>query len=255
MRTTPARLALVTAAVLLVLVVAGAGATEFASRVVSRSSEQATTIRPETPRVDVRTNSGEIAVTPSPDAEVHVVTRARYGLTAPELVQESTAGGVRLEALCNAFLTSDCTVDYEVRVPPGVAVEIGSGSGPASVRGVSGPVRVELGSGDVLLADLSGSVVARTSSGRIEAGGLSSERIVARTSSGDVRIDALTVPATVAAETGSGDVDVTVPGGVGYRVTTDTGNGEEVVAVRSEPSAPRSMRLTSGSGDVTVRPR
>ena len=217
--------------------------------------EQVSTLASPTERLTVRNGSGDVDVSASPDADVHVLARVRYRRERPQLVEELSPTGLLLEPRCAGGWFASCSVDYEIQVPPAFAVEIGSSSGEVRVRAVDGPVDVEASSGDIEVADVSGELTLSTSSGTVSGDGVSSVVVRASTSSGGVRLDLLAPPREVVAETSSGEVEVAVPGDRAYRVETDTGSGEQVVDVRADDSAPGSIRATTGSGDVTVRPR
>jgi DUF4097 and DUF4098 domain-containing protein YvlB len=74
---------------------------------------------------------------------------------------------------------------------------------------------------------------------------------VATVGSGDVTVQ-LSQPASVTAQAGSGDVQVTVPAGP-YRLHTQKGSGDlTVTGVTDSPTAANVLDLRVGSGDVTV---
>lgn len=161
-----------------------------------------------------------------------------------------------------------CSVDYVVELPDPVevsgrlgsgdlrvrgmgAVRAETGSGEIDVRGVAGPVDVRTSSGGIELADVAGDLVAETGSGRIEGEGLRGRSVRAHSGSGEVELVA-EAPEAVLVETGSGGIELTVPDGA-YRVLTDTGSGSADVAVAERRDAPRSLELSTGSGDIEVR--
>lgn len=178
-----------------------------------------------------------------------------------------------------------CSVDYELVVPRGVAVEgetgsgdvtvagvatvdVELGSGNVAVRAVGGAVAVDTGSGEISVHDVVGPVAVDTGSGGIQLSGVSrSSRlhsssgsvsgemlhgpVDASTNSGDVVLN-LDGPQDVRAETSSGDVELTVPAGR-YRVEHNGDHHD--IGVIDDPSARHSLDLTTSSGDITVDPR
>lgn len=128
---------------------------------------------------------------------------------------------------------SDCSVDYRVEIPPGLAATLNSGSGTLTLR------------------DLSGEVTAVSGSGDIDASGLRARRFRAEAGSGDVEAGFKETPDHVEVETGSGEATAYLPGGK-YDVTLETGSGDKTVQVTDDPSSPRKITLRTGSGDAGV---
>ncbi|GAA2815630.1 DUF4097 family beta strand repeat-containing protein [Saccharopolyspora taberi] len=163
----------------------------------------------------------------------------------------------------------NCGVDYSVTLPTPVPVrgELGSGSldvdgmasvdarvasGGVHVRRVDGPVLVDSRSGEVVLADLGGDVEVRGRSGGVDARELRGERFVADVASGSVSAR-LTAPRTVDVSSGSGGIDLAVPRGA-YRVDSDTGSGGEEIGVQRDPNSQQSIRVSTRSGSIEVKP-
>ncbi|QGK71813.1 hypothetical protein GIY23_21915 [Allosaccharopolyspora coralli] len=90
-------------------------------------------------------------------------------------------------------------------------------------------------------------------SGSISGRDLRAEGLRAVTGSGEVALSLLET-GDVDARTSSGDVELVVPDG-GYRVDSETGSGEENVRITQDPKAPRTLTLSTGSGEVSVTPR
>ncbi|WP_158847272.1 DUF4097 family beta strand repeat-containing protein [Saccharothrix deserti] len=162
---------------------------------------------------------------------------------------------------------SQCSVDYEVTVPSkevritgennsgdvrlegvaGVDVEIGSGD--ATVRAVSGAVRISNGSGDLDVADVAGDFTGEIGSGNAK---LSDMRgpVTIDNRSGDVHVR-MTAVVSVRAEADSGNLTVDVPQGA-YNVDVESGSGDTAVDVKDDPNASAALVLRARSGDVTV---
>jgi hypothetical protein len=256
--TTPApqkaRPALVTAAVLLVVVVCGTGAAQMLSEVVRGTLERTSTITPSTDRFVVDADVGDITLTPSADSEVHVRTVVHHGPGEPELVEESTAAGVRLDVHCHALLGGGCEVDYVVEVPPAFEVRVGGTAGDVVASRLTGPLTVDRSAGDISVFDVTGPVDLRSSTGEIRAEGLRSEVVAAESDSGDIRLELLVAPRSLDARSADGELDLAVPGDAGYRVDARTSTGEERVLVPTDPASPRIIRADSQTGDIDIHP-
>lgn len=248
----PPRRLLVTVAVLLVLVTAVFGGLQLIDHVVSSRWERTSVLAPHGPQVMVQADHGDVVIGPSEDGMVHVQTRISNGLATPHLEEEPTATGIRLSASC-PFLFGNCTVDYDVRVPPTLGVEVFTTSGEVTVRAVGGGARAETSSGDITITDVTGPVQLRSSTGKITASALHSPTISSETSSGDIELKTLVPPDTVTATSSTGDVDIVLPDSVRYRVETDTDVGDEHVTVPLDSAASRLVRVNTSAGDITVR--
>ena len=173
--------------------------------------------------------------------EVRITGRARNG------------GG--LEALA----------DLRVTVPAGKAVALYLGVGKAIVTNVDGAIRVhvasadvstdrtrgslrvETGSGNVDLRDATGDVILETGSGDVTVSGMQGTRLHLETGSGNVTVTNGKA-GDVHIETGSGDIDAT--GTSGDELSFGTGSGNVDVALINTF---RSVRIETGSGDVTLK--
>ncbi len=163
---------------------------------------------------------------------------------------------------------SRCTVNYEVTVPTkgvritgenssgnvrleGVAsVEVEIGSGDASVRDVSGVVRVDNSSGDVDVADVGGEFTGKVGSGSTNLSGMRGA-VTVDSNSGDVVVRLAAVN-SVRVDAGSGSLTVDVPEGA-FKIDVEAGSGEKDIKVKNDPNAAAELVLRAGSGDVTVR--
>ncbi|MFD9702613.1 DUF4097 domain-containing protein [Lentzea sp. NPDC059081] len=178
-----------------------------------------------------------------------------------------------------------CEANYDVLVPSaditvvgdvgsgdavveGVAsVEYSTGSGDVTTLDIAGDVKVNAGSGDFRATRVGGTVTADLGSGRIELNTVKGKLLaVARSGdidgsflSGDVIADSgsgrveltMAEPRSVRANSGSGDVNVRVPGGP-YKITGNSGSGDRDIHVATDPNASLELNLTTGSGEVRV---
>jgi hypothetical protein len=175
------RPAVVAAAVVLVVLVCGTGAISLLSQVVSGTVERASTFTPAAGRFVVDTDTGDVALSPSADGQVHLRTVVRHGLGAPELIEESTPAGLRLDVDCNDGIATRCDVQYTVEIPPTFEVVIGGSVGDVTASGLGGPLTVDRLSGDIALFDLTGPLDLRTRTGEITADDLRTEVLRAET--------------------------------------------------------------------------
>ena len=211
----------------------------------------------------------------APAGTIEVTRRFEWGLggTKPKLNETWDDGGVAISGASCQGVSWRCGVDYIVRVPDNVAVELRGGSGDVVLGGSLGTIDVEVGSGDIEADGLSSADVRlQTGSGDVDLGLDSrASKVDVRTGSGDldlsldsdtaasssapqrrhrcraaVRTDSLDI------ETGSGDVSVDAPDADQFRLDVDTGSGDQNVDVPSSPTADQLIKVRTGSGDVEI---
>ena len=155
--------------------------------------------------------------------------------------------------------------DLRVAVPKGKTISVNLGVGKAFVSNVEGNIRVSVasadvsadrtrgtlriatGSGNVDLRTASGDVLLETGSGDLTVSAVQGTSLRLETGSGNVTITDGKA-GTLHVETGSGDIEAT--GSSGDDVSFETGSGNVDVSL---VATFRSLRIETGSGDVTLR--
>jgi hypothetical protein len=128
-----------------------------------------------------------------------------------------------------------CSVDLNVLVPEGVGLALHTGSGDIEVARTRGPLLLRTGSGDIAGSSVFGGDT------DVETG------------SGDVELEVPGEIGQLLAKSGSGDIRLDVPAGA-YRLDVSTGSGDrEVRGVDDAADASGSLRVRTGSGDITIR--
>ncbi len=136
---------------------------------------------------------------------------------------------------------NDVSVEFVVKVPDGVHVDVGTVNGGVEIQGVGGDV------------------VARTVNGDVE-GGSTGGPVRARTVNGSVRVRMSTVGTAndLSYETVNGSVTVELPASLGASVDLSTVNGRvssDFPMTVSGTVSPRRVRATIGDGRVQLRVR
>jgi hypothetical protein len=206
-------------------------------------------------RLDVDGRHGRVEVVGSAGAEVSVEARITHGIRRTRHHARVEGGVLRLSTECPPGPPLWCNVDYRIVVPSRLAVEATTRNGSIEVRDVDGAVTAHTSNGAVRAARLGGHADLRTSNGSIEGRGLQGPSVSARTSNGAVELAFADPPTTVDARTSNGAVEVVVPhDATTYRVDVRTSwVGSTDVAVRSDPSSPRSITARTSNGSITVR--
>lgn len=249
----PARAAWLAVGIPLTLAALFFGGVNVLSVLASQSqTEQRTVQVGSAAQLDVRLGSGDVVLLPGTDGQVTIRSHATWAYRKPHVAVDVDGRRLELRSGCAPWWQFRCDVDFTVWVPPGMAVDASSGSGDVTVRNLAADLRLNTGSGDISLDGGRGSLLARTGSGEITGTRLDADSADVHTGSGDASLDFARAPHHVRAKAGSGEVDITVPGHDRYRVSVDTGSGDEDVSVVQDPAATRVIQAETGSGDVTV---
>lgn len=223
----------------LTMVLAGAGgfvSWDVLTGGIRHSVEQQQTWTHAVSAVTVRGGAGDVAVRGGAPTGSVVVTRTlNWGPGSAQPSSRETWSNDALEIVpdCPSGLAW-CSVDYVVQVPERTRVTIDNGSGDVTVGGALGALTLKAGSGD------------------IEGTQLDTDSVVSESGSGDTDLQFAVAPNGVTVDSGSGDVTVDVPSGSTYATQVDTGSGSERVAISTDPSSARSIRVKTGSGDVDL---
>jgi hypothetical protein len=184
--------------------------------------------------VVVNGGSGSIDVTGSSRSTVAVSQQASYSGKPPTDAHVLRGTTLTLSYSCpSEFL---CGVSYAVEVPAGVTVTVATGTGP------------------ITLTSLAGTVTARADAGLITADDMRSAVASFKSNAGGVEATFAVAPRTLTATTDVGPITLTVPGSVGYRLSTHTIVGTSTVTVRRSDDAAHSISASSDLGSISVSP-
>jgi hypothetical protein len=187
-------------------------------------------------------------------------------------------GDLRLDGSSGTVTTEGTTGSLTVDVGSGsVRVtrhtgsgSIDTGSGSVEVTGLRGDeLNVDTGSGSVALSDIVvESLLVDTGSGDVVGSGIQAGSVTVDTGSGSVDVGLLRAPREIVVDTGSGNVTFAIPDGLNADVALETSSGtieldfpleirrwerDEVRGVVG--SGGGSIRIETGSGDITIRKR
>lgn len=180
---------------------------------------------------------------------------------------ECDEDGIRFERRRNR---DRADVDVRVTVPPGSEVDVSSGMGDVSVRGVAEPVFAASGNGDVAVEGVGSEVEASSGNGSVRVmttGG----PVSASSGNGDIEVEMGEVPvdARMRFNSGNGDIVLTLPASFAGEIDATFGNGglqSDFPVTLSDGfsrhrvrgvigSADARIRASSGNGDLLLRRR
>ncbi|WP_143174395.1 DUF4097 family beta strand repeat-containing protein [Streptoalloteichus hindustanus] len=185
--------------------------------------------------VALRTQAASIDVDVG-DGPVRVRERIRHSGDPPPTSRTVDGTTLRLENHGCGAATDDrvCEVAYQLRLPRDTALEVDSGAGSVTVRGLHGDLRVNTGAG------------------RVHAVDLGSRNVSVTAHAGAVKLGFDRPPTLAEVRTEVGAIDVRVPGNTSYAVDARTRVGTARVAASHSPGADNRIVLRSNAGTVSV---
>ncbi len=236
----PARLV----GLLATLVLIGGGSLSvMAQLITTRSDSPVADYGTDVKVLAITADAGDLTVRLGAGTRTTVRSVQRFAFGVPVVSSSLRDGVLRLEQSCRSThwfpLPGNCTVDFEVTAPPGVAVRLSSGDGDVRVEGASGDIQVRSSTGDVTVLD------ARSQNVRVNS------------TAGDVRVAFAAAPRTVSVRAAVGDIRVQVPADENtYLVRTSKGPGDVKVDPQLQNGrSDRLIEVDSGAGDVVVTSR
>ena len=215
------------------------------------------------------------------------ITGSGSGLEAHADIKVKLASGTSVDVhlACGDVTVTDVNGDIMVSTGSGDVdasgvkgdLDIDTGSGNVTAEKVSGPLKIDTGSGDVKIRGQNGgSLKIDTGSGNITADDATADHIKMDTGSGDIELNGATAPDAsfdtgsgnvtahfsgkldrVSVETGSGDVNVTIPADFSGTLDLESSNddgidiGFPVQLVRKDEGELRA-KVGTGSGEIRV---
>ena len=219
----------------------------------------------------VQSYGGQVQVTSGQVNRVQITETIGYDNApdSPPVVQRSVSGG-RLSLSDPECNQSDCNVDFDVTVPPGVTVTVfteggsvavsgaagatlDSGGGPARATLIGGPLTVVTGGGPLVLRGVAGPLHADTGGGPLVAQDIAAATATVTTGGGSAMVVFDAAPKSVSVRTDGGPAVLAVPGGP-YAVTADSGGGPELLGIATNPAARPALTVSSGGGPLRIEP-
>jgi hypothetical protein len=195
---------------------------------------------------------GRIDVTGDSSGTISVTEQLTFRHTAPAVTHQVAAGTLTLASSCPAL--ESCSVGYDIRVPPGLAVQVASHVGTIRLHGLAGRVTAQAGTGIIELDSVSGPVEVSTHAGEILGQDIASARATLRLSTGRIEMTFSAAPATVSATAAVGSVTLRVPGGVRYAVHASATVGSTVVGVTRSAGSPHVITAGTTTGSIIIEP-
>jgi Putative adhesin len=240
----------------LALVVLAACSASVVGLFFVREHTETTTFTEPVHEVRVSTDTGDVVIrAAAAGEETTVVSKGRSAFRKAEHSAGVKDGVLMVSGACRgSFIIADsCSMDFEIVVPAGSAVQANSNTGNLSIAGPSSSVLASTDTGDIRVLRVGGSIRLRTSTGDVTGDELKSLAASAQTDTGDVALGFSTAPHQLRAVADTGDVQIRVPDdGSVYQVQASTDTGDRFVSVPTAPTAERSIDAETSTGDVRI---
>jgi DUF4097 and DUF4098 domain-containing protein YvlB len=210
--------------------VAGCG-----SRIGQITAQNSYTITEPVTSLKIENPVGDTEIQGTDANTVSVTEQLRYSGNPPQTRYPVSGGRLSLSYSCpGVFDVNTCRVAYLVTVPRRLAVQIDNKVGMIKLSGLAGPLTLTSSTGD------------------IDATGLTSDAVTAHARAGAISLGFSAPPTTVDAQTEVGSIMVRLPADSAYAVDAGSQVGVADVTVQREPASAHHILAHSRVGSVRV---
>jgi hypothetical protein len=212
------------------------------------------------PNVSISTGSGYIRLHPGSGDQIHIVghvhsnhgwmsggsdadSRVQQIVSNPPIVQNGN--DITIGERHSNDLFRNISIDYEITLPRGSAINSTTGSGDVEIQDVGTSVKAQSGSGSVRVHGVQGMTNLGTGSGDIELQQTGPGDVKAETGSGSIRLTG--IAGGLKASTGSGDIEAEGQPTTDWKVSTGSGSVRLTVG-----NAHFNLDADTGSGNISV---
>jgi hypothetical protein len=203
--------------------------------------------------IELDLSSGDAELTGGTGDTITGVRTTERGLTSPRYKEQIDGTTLKISASCHAFIGANCSVRYQLNVPPNVRVTGSNSGGDIHTDGVSGVRKVSSSGGDIMVTGSTAPIDVSSSGGDVSVLASRSADVKADSSGGDVTVGFLDAPMIVDVSSSGGDVTVILPRGeTSYAVDASSSGGGTRIDVRTDPASTHRIKATSSGGDVSI---
>jgi hypothetical protein len=181
----------------------------------------------------VNNQAGTTQVTAASGAgQIHVVQRPTGKPTA---YRKTVGSAATIGARCPGGIhLGDCHMNYQIQLPPSTVLTVTGDAGLVILHGGLTKAQVT------------------THAGKVSGTGLGRGSFTVATEVGEVDLAFASAPTRVKVTTTAGAIDVTVPGGASYKVTTSSDVGDQDVTVPNDANAANIIDLHAQVGHISL---
>lgn len=153
-----------------------------------------------------------------------------------------------------AYFQPRCQVDFKIKIPRDIALNIRNGEGPISVVGTRGPIDFSSSGGTVAIKGDITALKGRSGKGSVEVVGLNGSGQL-KVGSGDISVTYSSLPrrGQLSIRSESGNATVFVPSGARLRAQLKARKGRLQNELGNSQNAPFIIAAKSGSGNLSIR--
>ena len=205
------------------------------SRVGPTTAQNSYTITEPVTSLKIDNPVGDTEIQGTDATTVSVTEQLRYSGNPPQTRYPVSGGQLSLSYSCpGVFDVNACKVTYLVKVPRRLAVEIDDKVGMIKLSGLAGPLTLTSSTGD------------------IDATGLTSNAVTAQGRAGAISLRFSEPPTTADAQTEVGSITVQLPADSAYAVDAGSQVGVADVTVQRDPGSTHHIMAHSRVGSVRV---
>ena len=219
--------------------------------------------------IDVVAGAGDqVAVEVTKRASGPSDSNARDALSTIEVTLTQDGNTVRVTARRTPGMPrGNAAADVKVTLPAGASLQLNTGNGSLTARGVTGRAAMRTGNGDITVRDGQGSLRADTGNGSIHLQATDAS-VWAKSGNGSIRFDGSLSEGDQTFDAGNGSIVIVLPADASFRVDATTGNGRATSdfpvqgqtssrsvrgAVGANPVA--SIQASTGNGSISLQAR
>jgi len=206
--------------------------------------------------VSVENTSGEVTITAFDGAKATVAaTKNKFSDKCKMTVDRSGNKLVlKVEKTSSLFKSEECDVDFDVKVPKTVDLDLVVGSGNLSITGIEGALAFKVGSGNTSADGAFKTINGKSGSGKVDLKGLTGGGEL-KSGSGTIDLKFATSPlkGEFDIKSGSGNMTILFPKGSSVKTSYHAGSGKLINELGDNPSAPFSVSVKSGSGNLNIK--
>ncbi len=204
----------------------------------------------------VENTSGKVVITSMDGAKATVIaTKNQFSDNCKmTLIRSGNKLVIKLERTSNFVSLEECDVDFQVNVPKTVDLDLATGSGNLTVKGIHGDLAFKVGSGDISAEGIFKKIDGKSGSGKVGVKGL--------TGGGELKVGSGEINLTYAVsslkgeldlKTGSSDATILFPKGTKVKTSYEAGMGELSNELGNNPAAVFKVSMEAGSGDLNIK--
>ncbi|MFT4622344.1 MAG: hypothetical protein ACI8PZ_001000 [Myxococcota bacterium] len=203
-------------------------------------------------RFTIDSDGGNVSLVGSATTKATGEITYRYDRARPEMVWSLQDDGELLVTVDCAYEDYLCEVELDVVIPSTTVTLIDTRIGDIYAENVVLTTTLDARNGSIEAVDIGGDLTAAAGQGDVSAIGLTGRRIQVTAEDGELTLDHDLSFDTIRADTGKGDVDVSVVDGRYNVVATATGGQVAITGLTADTSVDTRIEASTGDGNITI---